>query len=114
MWQNGVENYFIHYFCNPSNIDGRVYVYVCIWLGLGLVLGLGLGLVLGFGLGLGFAMIDTMYRSSWNSARMQNFTDMGETDGVPVYSNELASWDFKVFSFVIRSRYKNWTELSWS
>ena len=51
----------IHYFCNPSNIDGRVYVYVCIWLGLGLVLGsvlgLGLGLVLGFGLGLGFAMI---------------------------------------------------------
>jgi len=43
----------IHYFCNPSNIDGRVYVYVCIWLGLGLVL----GLVLGFGLGLGFAMM---------------------------------------------------------
>jgi len=51
----------IHYFCNLSNLDGRVYVYVCIWLGLelGLVLGLGfgLGLVLGFGLGLGFAMI---------------------------------------------------------
>ena len=47
--------------------------------------------MLGFGLVLGFAMIDTMYRSSWNSARMQNFTDMGETDGVPVYSNELAS-----------------------
>ena len=43
----------IHYFCNPSNIDGRVYVYVCIWLRLGL----GLGLVLGFELGLGFAMI---------------------------------------------------------
>jgi len=39
----------IHYFCNLSNIDGRVYVYVCIWLGL--------GLVLGFGLGLEFAMI---------------------------------------------------------
>ena len=55
----------IHYFCNPSNIDGRVYVYVGIWLGLGLGLvlgsvlglGLGLGLVLGFELGLGFAMI---------------------------------------------------------
>jgi len=32
----------IHYFCNLSNLDGRVYVYVCIWLrlGLGLVLGL--------------------------------------------------------------------------
>ena len=28
----------IHYFCNLSNLDGRVYVYVglCIWLGLGL------------------------------------------------------------------------------
>ena len=39
----------IHYFCNPSNIDGRVYV--CIWLGLGL------GFALGFGLGLGFAVI---------------------------------------------------------
>ena len=35
-----------HYFCNPSNPDGRVYVYVCIWLGL--VLRLGLGLRLGF------------------------------------------------------------------
>jgi len=23
----------IHYFCNLSNLDGRVYVYVCIWLG---------------------------------------------------------------------------------
>ena len=47
----------IHYFCNSSNIDGRVYVYVyvCIWLGL--VLGSVLGLVLWFGLGLGFAMI---------------------------------------------------------
>ena len=41
----------IHYFCNLSNLDGRVYVYVCIWLRLGL------GLVLGFGLGLGFAVI---------------------------------------------------------
>ena len=30
-------------FCNPSNLDGRVYVYVCIWLGLGLALGLRLG-----------------------------------------------------------------------
>jgi len=37
-----------HYFCNPSNLDGRVYVYVCIWLGLGLVLRLGLGLRLRF------------------------------------------------------------------
>jgi len=34
---------------------------------------------------------DSMYRSSWNLARMQNFTDIGETDGVPVYSNELAN-----------------------
>jgi len=42
-----------HYFCNPSNLDGRVYVYVFIWLGLGL----GLGLVLRIGLRLGFAMI---------------------------------------------------------
>jgi len=23
----------IHYFCNLSDLDGRVYVYVCIWLG---------------------------------------------------------------------------------
>ena len=50
-----------HYFCNPSNLDGRVYVYVFIWLGLGLglALGLGLGLVLRLGLGLrlGLAMI---------------------------------------------------------
>ena len=52
---------------------------------------------------------------------MQNFTDIGETDGVPVYSNELANWDFEVFSLVIRSRLTlqklNWTELeftSWS
>jgi len=39
----GINGTTIHYFCNPSNIDGRVYVYVCIWFGLGL--------------GLGFAMI---------------------------------------------------------
>jgi len=52
---------YIHYFCNLSNLDGRVYVWLGLGLGLvlGLVLGLGfgLGLVLGFGLGLGFAMI---------------------------------------------------------
>jgi len=54
----GCGSVCIYYFCNLSNLDGRVYVNVCIWLGLGL------GLVLGFGLGLGFAMIMFRTRSS--------------------------------------------------
>ena len=98
----------IHYFCNLSSLDGRVYVCVCIWLGLGLglVLGLGfgLGLKLGFGSGLGFAMICSGHghlclTGCGNSAPslgarvpcdVMEQSDSDDTDDVPTASSNVA------------------------